>query len=61
MQIRIKAKISKAKSELSDEHFIGRKAEKNVLYLSGFGGDSITILSDTGRDDGASIGTHALA
>jgi hypothetical protein len=36
-------------------------AEKNVLYLSGFGGDSITILSDTGRDDGASIGTHALA
>ena len=26
IQIRIKAKISKAKSELSDEHFIGRKA-----------------------------------
>lgn len=34
VQIRIKARISKAKSELSDEHYIGRKVEKNVLAVS---------------------------
>ena len=34
LQIRIKAKIFKAKSELSDEHYISRKEEKNALAVS---------------------------